>query len=264
MQEVKQYPNGTFSWADLTTPDPEGAKTFYSRLFGWTADDLPLPGDGVYTMHSLHGKNVAGSSGQQPGMEGMPAFWNNYISVDDLEATTNRAVELGATLVAPSFDVMDSGRMSVIQDPTGAMISFWYPVNHIGASLVNQPNTLTWTELHTRDAETAKAFYEGLLGWKGHTDESGYTMFINADGRNCCGMVVMDENYPPEVPPHWVPYFGVENIEDSLAKIKELGGTVIAGPIPASETMSIGLAMDPSGASFNLTQAEFYDAPPGY
>src|SRR5947207_15995285 len=100
MTERTQYAPGTFCWADVTTTDQEGAKAFYTGLFGWDVEDLPV-GDGVsYSMMRLDGKDVAAVSPQpeQQREAGVPPMWNNYVSVESADDAAQRAQELGATV----------------------------------------------------------------------------------------------------------------------------------------------------------------------
>src|SRR3954451_14211535 len=127
MGERTEYAPGTFCWTDLTTTDQDAAKAFYGGLFGWEADDIPVGDEMVYSMQKLDGKDVAAISPQPQMMRdaGAPPTWNSYVSVEDADAVTEKAKELGATVQAPAFDVMESGRMAVIQDPQGAFFMPW-------------------------------------------------------------------------------------------------------------------------------------------
>lgn len=264
MQIVTKYPHACFSWIDLSTTDAEAAKAFYSGLFGWHAVDLPLPDGGVYSMMQMQGYDVCGISQMQPEQQaqGMPPLWNSYINVDNLEAVTEKAAAAGATVIAPPFDVMDSGRMSVIADPTGAVVSFWEAKNHIGSQIVNQPNSLVWNEVATRDAEGAKAFYNTLFGWEHIYDtENDYHMFSN-NGRMAAGMLVMTEEWG-EIPPNWMVYFLVEDVNAMAAKVTELGGAVSVPPTEMGAGTFAVLA-DPQGAVFTVMQMTVVDPPPGY
>lgn len=262
-QVVKKYPHGTFSWVDLSSTDQSAAANFYKQLFGWSSVDVPIDADSVYTMFQIDGHTVAAVSAMQPEMQaqGMPSLWNSYVTVDDVEAVTKRAAEAGGTVIAQPFDVMGEGRMSVIQDPTGAVVSAWQPLSHIGASLVNIPGALNWNELRTPDAAKAGAFYSEVFGWTMQEDEgpNAYTMFVN-DGRLNAGMVEMDESWGP-MPPHWTPYFAVENTDAILEKAQELGGTVLvpAVDIPAGRFAAI---QDPTGATFSIIQSSQVDSVP--
>src|SRR4051812_3794329 len=126
MGERTSHPPGTVSWADLSTRDAGAAKQFYGDLFGWEFEDLPA-GDGIYSMARRGGLEAAAVSE----MPDQPPHWNVYITVEDADAAAARAAELGANVLAGPFDVMDAGRMAVIQDPTGAIVSAWEPRSSI-------------------------------------------------------------------------------------------------------------------------------------
>jgi uncharacterized protein len=155
MGERTGYTPGTFSWAELSTSEPDGAKRFYAALFGWDYDDRPIPDGSVYTMARRDGKEAAALYAAR---EGMPTAWATYVTVESADATAARARELGATVLAEPFDVLKAGRMAVIQDPTGAIVSVWEPRESIGATVVNGPGALTLTQLNTPDPEAAAAF----------------------------------------------------------------------------------------------------------
>ena len=161
MGKRSSYEQGTFSWVDLATPDAAAAKEFYGKLFGWSFEDVPVGDDGVYVMASVDGANV-GAISQAEG----PPRWNSYITVDDVDAMTEKADEAGATVHSKPFDVMDAGRMSVIQDPSGGVVSLWQAKDTHGAEVVNVHGALTWNDLMTYDVGEAAEFYAELLGWE--------------------------------------------------------------------------------------------------
>jgi uncharacterized protein len=252
MGERTQYSQGTFCWTDLTTTDQAAAKAFYSGLFGWEAADMPV-GEGVfYSMQRLGGRDVAAIS-PQPQMQrdaGAPPTWNSYVSVESADAAAERAKELGGAVHAPAFDVMQAGRMAVIQDPQGAFLFVWQPREHFGAQLVNEPGAFCWNELNTSDPEGAIPFYSGLFGWRIQPFEGSpepYFSIKNGDANNG-GIRELNQ---PGVLPHWLVYFGVENIDDGIAKVEELGGTNLAGPIDI-QIAKIAVVQDPQGAFFAL------------
>src|SRR6201995_2943035 len=167
MAERTQHPPGTFSGTDLNTTDQEAAKAFYSGLFGWEITDMPAGEDVVYSMAAVDGKWV-GAIWPQPQQQrdaGVPPAWNSCVTVADADATAAKAAELGANVHAPPFDVMDAGRMAVIQDPQGAWFLIWQTKDNIGAYLVNGPGALCWNELATPDMEGSANFYGELFDW---------------------------------------------------------------------------------------------------
>ena len=253
MGERTQHDPGTFSWADISTTDQAGAKDFYAGLFGWEADDQPVGDEAgtIYSMQRLRAKAVAAISPQpqQQADAGVPPMWNNYVTVASADAAAERASELGATVHAPPFDVLDAGRMAVIQDPQGGFFMVWEAKESIGAELVNEPGALCWNELAAPDLDRAVSFYGDLFGWTFQDLEQSpqpYRVIMNGERSNG-GIREPQEGEPP----NWSPYFAVEDIDAGLARLEELGGSKLMEPL------DIGLAKfapvrDPQGAMFQL------------
>jgi uncharacterized protein len=257
MAERDSYQPGTFSWAELLSNDTDGAKAFYTGLFGWTFEDRPIGDGGVYTMFSLGERHVGAlHAGQQ---EGMPPVWNSYVTVEDADATTEKAKELGANVLAGPFDVPDAGRMSALADPQGGVVSIWQPRDHIGAGLVNAPGAVTLNQLNTSDTEAAGKFYADLFGWDVREQEADglppYFGLFN-EGRLNGGMMDLPEGSP--APPHWLVYFGSEDVDASVASIRELGGQVLVEPMPIPGGR-IAVAQDPQDGIFALFDGRFDD-----
>src|SRR5678816_3366036 len=152
MQETPEYKPGTFCWVELATSDGEAAKSFYTQLFGWTFEDHPMGPDMVYTMLRRDGKDVGAlyklMSDQVA--QGVPPNWLSYVSVASADESTAKAKAAGATILKEPFDVMTVGRMSVIQDSTGAVFALWQAGDHSGAAIYNVPGSFCWNELMTR------------------------------------------------------------------------------------------------------------------
>ena len=259
MGERTQYTPGTFSWVDLTTSDQEGAKAFYSGLFGWTADDRPV-GDGMhYSMQQIDGKSVTAISAQpeQQREAGVPPLWNSYISVESANAAADRAQKLGATVHAPPFDVMDVGRMAVIQDPQGAFFMPWEAKQHHGASLVNARGALSWNELASVDPDASAEFYREMFGWKIEPFEGMQMTYLgiqNSEGHGNGGIRSAMENEPS----YWLVYFGADDAEADTARATELGATTLAPPTDIG-VGKIAVLQDPQGAVFALYAGRFDD-----
>lgn len=247
MPDRTEYSHGTPNWVDLQTSDQPAAKQFYGALFGWDYDDQPIPDAGVYSMSKLGDRHVAAIAPLPP-QQGIPPHWNSYVAVGDVDATAARVPDAGGTVIMPPMDVMDAGRMAIIQDPTGAMIGLWQAKNHIGAQKVNDPNTYTWNELHTPDVDKAAAFYGKVLGWEAVPFEGmDYTVFNN-EGQGVAGAMK-----PPMegIPPNWLVYFAVADTDATVAKASELGATVLAPPMDIAAGRIATLA-DPQGAVFSV------------
>jgi predicted enzyme related to lactoylglutathione lyase len=255
MGERSEYTPGTFCWAELATSDQDAAKAFYAGLLGWDTDDRPVGDGAYYSMQLVDGKPVAAIAGQpqQQRDAGVPPLWNSYVSVDSADAVAERAKELGATVHAPPFDVMTAGRMAVIQDPQGAYFMLWEAGDHFGAALVNTPGALVWNELQSPDLDASGAFYGELFGWQ-MADFPGmgdrYVSIRNGEANNG-GM----RDLTPPAPPSWLTYFGIDDVEAGIARVQELGGTKLVGPIDIG-IAKIAVVADPQGAVFALYAGE--------
>lgn len=251
MGQRDSYAPGTFCWVELATSDQAGACRFYGELFGWESEDRPV-GDGVfYSMQALDGRHVAAIAPQPQAQRdaGVPPLWNSYVAVEDADQTAARASELGGTVHAGPFDVFDAGRMAVIQDPQGAFFMLWQSVQHQGAGLVNAPGALCWNELSTPDMEGAAEFYGALFGWSVEQfpdSPDPYLGIRNGETQNG-GVRPLAEPMPPS----WLVYFAVADLDASLQRIGELGGGTMAGPIDI-QIARIAVAHDPQGAVFAL------------
>lgn len=253
MGERTQYAPGTFSWSDLTTPDQEGAKAFYSALFDWALDDVPIGEGRVYTMAKLQGKDVAAIS-EQPQQQreaGVPPAWQSFVTVESADASLERARELGGTVHAPAFDVFESGRMGVIQDPQGAFLCVWEPKEHIGAGLVNAPGALSWNELGSPDLDGSARFYGELFGWSIEPMEGADPPYLIISTRSGGSNGGIRAPAPPGTPPFWLVYFATDELAQTLDRVSELGGSALVDATDIG-IAKIAVAQDPQGAVFAL------------
>jgi hypothetical protein len=178
--------------------------------------------------------------------------------VEDLDSMPEKVKAAGGEVMAEPFDVMDAGRMAVIQDPTGAFLNLWEAKDNIGAGLVNVPGALTWNDLNTSDPDKAMQFYGELFGWdfqKVADDSTEYWVIMNG-GRSNGGVRPIDNSQPGEVPAHWLPYFACSDVEQARAKVEELGGRTFFGPMQVPQG-SFAVVGDPQGGAFALFSGEF-------
>jgi uncharacterized protein len=256
------YEPGTFCWTDLATTDPEEAKAFYGGLFGWEAVDTPAGEAGTYTMLSLDGDDVCALYELEPERRelGIPSHWISYVGVESADAVVERARELGGGASGGAFDVMEAGRMAVIQDPAGAVLAAWEPKAHAGARRVNDVGCMTWNELQSREPEKAATFYAELFGWETEPQEVegkvAYVTIQNAGSPN--GGIMPMTGAHGDAAPHWLPYFAVASCDAAIETARELGGKVLAGPIDVGAGR-IAVLMDPQGAAFAVFEGETDD-----
>ena len=257
--EMQSYEHGVPSWVDVGSPDPAAGAAFYSALFGWDVQEGP-PEAGGYAIAYLRGKAVAGM-GPLPDPY-VPPAWLTYVNVDSADEIAEKvAANAGHVFLAP-MDVLDVGRMAVFADPVGAVFGVWQPRTHIGAELVNEPSTFCWSELLTSDVEASKAFYGAVFGWGSLThahaedmpDALAYTEWQHG-GVSIGGLMLKPPFLAAEVPSHWVVYFAVVDTDQTAARAKELGGSVMVPPTDI-EPGRFAVIADPGGASFAVIAPE--------
>lgn len=239
-------------WVDFSSPDLDKSTSFYQTLFDWSGQSLG-PETGNYTMFRKNGKLVAGGG---PTMEpDQHPAWSTYFQSDDAGATAEAVRKAGGTAVVEPMAIFDAGSMAVFRDPTGAFFSIWQPGQHTGAELVNEVGAFCWNELYTPDVPRNIDFYKQVFGWEVAETEMGtgaYWLF-KVDGRDIAGgMDMKTVELPPEVPPHWLVYFTVADIEDTIAKVQQLGGQA-RGPMP-TPMGPFAVVTDSVGAVFGAIQ----------
>ncbi len=254
-----QYAPGTPCWFDLTTSKPQETQPFYSRLFGWTFEDQG-PDYGHYHWVRKDGHVVAGFIPKAPGMIEMPGGWTVYYSSDDAQADAGRIRELGGQVLVEPMQVGPQGHMLVAADPTGAVFGLWQPLEFGGSELKNEHGSMTWQEVNTRDAERALDFYMRLFGATSEaipleTMPGGVTYHtLKKDAREVGGILQMDaEHWPASIPPHWMPYFAVNDVGEAVRVAAGSGGTVSV-PSFDSPYGTISVLADPDGAEFSVVQ----------
>jgi predicted enzyme related to lactoylglutathione lyase len=278
MPERDGYIPGVPCWVDTSQPDPEAATRFYGGLFGWEFEDvMPAGSEAKYFIGRLAGKDVA-AVGSIP--EGAPemAMWNTYIWVDSADETASKVRDAGGSVVTEAFDVMDSGRMAVYTDPEGAGFCGWQAKEHRGAQLVNDPGTLNFNNLNTRDTEGAKKFYGSVFGWKtlgvgggtefwtvgGYGDhlEREYNPDIRKQTEEAGGPKGFEDvvaslvpigDDQPDTPPHWGVTFAVDDADAIAEKATQLGGKVVVPPMDAP-WVRMTVVADPQGATFTASK----------
>jgi len=256
MAEVTRHEPGQFCWPELATSDRPAAKAFYSSVFGWTADDRPAGPGVVYTMLKLHGLDVGAIYEQEKeeAARGVPPHWNVYVSVASADETAARARRLGGTILAEPFEVMDAGRMAVIQDPAGAVVCAWQGRRHGGARVVDEPGAMCWCELATTDPEKAGRFHAELFGWRLKPSGGDYTEFQRGV-QSIGGMMAITPEWG-DVPSHWLTYFAVGEVDGTASKAQKLGAQARLPPRDIPNVGRFAVLIDPQGAPFAIIRLD--------
>jgi predicted enzyme related to lactoylglutathione lyase len=253
---MPEYAPGTPSWVELSSPDTDASAAFYRDVIGWSTTEPGPPETGGYRMFQQGDQNVGGLMGHM--QDGQATAWSTYVSVADADEVAEKVKAAGGSVMLEPMDVMDIGRMAFFADPSGAVFGVWQPKSFAGADLVNEPGSLCWNEVLTRDAEANKSFYPAVFGWHaGRPSFAGapdtYTVWELA-GKPVGGMMQMtDGEVPADVPPHWSVCFAVTDCDATVAKARELGARLTVEPVDMPIGRFAGL-IDPQGASFTVMQ----------
>jgi predicted enzyme related to lactoylglutathione lyase len=250
MGERSGYTPGTFCWADLATPDAEGAKAFYGGLLGWEFVDRPAGDEAIYTMCQVRGRDVCAL---YQAREGQPSAWLQYIAVDSATHEAERIAAKGGTVHQQPFDVMSAGTMAVVADPQGAVFALWQAGESFGAQLVNEPGAMVWNQLNTTDLEAAVAWYADVFGWDIERSLDDYFGIRNQGSLNGGMMTIPAE--AGDVPPHWFVSFTVADDAAAMEGVAELGGQVMVPPAPI-DVGRFSVLRDPQGVFFGLYAGE--------
>ena len=247
-------PMGAPCWIDLMTSDVQRAREFYTELFGWTAGE-PSPEFGGYFMFFKDDVPVAGGMQAQPAQE-IPNAWSVYLATDDVRKTLAAAIDGGAKILVDAMDIADLGAMAMIADAGDAAIGMWEPRAFSGLTMLGETGTPAWFELHTRSYDDAVRFYRETFGWQTETagDTADFRYTNGTDGTTpFAGIMDATAFLPHGVPAHWSVYFGVDSADATIARLGELGGSVVQA---AEDTPYGRLATvtDPMGATFKLVQ----------
>lgn len=251
MPERSSYQPGEFCWSDMGTQDLDAMVSFYTSVFGWEAVDVAPPEAPVsYYMMRQNGKDVMAIGWKD---DPSPQTLGPYIATGDADATAAKAKGLGANVIVEPLDISDNGRMAVLQDPTGAVVSLWQAGTGIGATLRDEPGAMCWFELNTPDMAAAESFYTKLFGYSvedlGDEDIAYRVMTVAGlpeDRRSVAGIYDSDS-----LPRGWTVCVAVDDPDAHMARVRSGGGTVVSEP-EDTPYGRFALAQDPGGATFSV------------
>jgi uncharacterized protein len=259
-QMPEESARGRFVWYDLMTPDPEGAKPFYTAVMGWGIEVWDNPAM-QYTMWKVGDRTIGGimvmpaeaiAGGAKP-------HWLAYVAVPDVDATTARAQELGAKVMVPPTAIPTVGRFAVIADPQGALIAPYTPDKPRPEAEGKPPvGEFSWHELATTEPEAAFDFYHEIFGWEKTSamdmGEAGVYQMYGRGGPDLGGIYKKAADSPGV--PGWLHYGRVADLNAALEAVREKGGQVLNGPMEVPGGDMIAVLLDAQGGPFAIHQVK--------
>jgi predicted enzyme related to lactoylglutathione lyase len=254
---------GRFVWYDHMTTDVEAAKEFYSSVTGWGLQDWD-GGDSPYVMWTAEETPIGGVMELPAELRdrGVPPHWMAHVAVGDLDAVLQEVKTRGGAIHKPATEIPEVGRFAVVADPQGAALALFEPKEHpMPAPDRSRPGRIGWHELNTTDHASAWKFYSDLFGWK-HTssfdmgDMGDYFMFRHPeDGEENAMGGMSDVARHMNLPPHWLYYVNVPDLDAALQQVSAGGGQVLNGPMEVPGGGRIAQCQDPQGGAFALFTA---------
>jgi predicted enzyme related to lactoylglutathione lyase len=248
---------GRFVWYELLTSDPKAAIAFYTETIGWKTQPWE---NGDYTMWVGSQGPLGGTMKLPPeaAKMGAPPHWQANVGVADVDAAVAKAKKLGAKVYVEPQDIPKIGRFSVIADPQGATLSLFKGSEPMSLHDTGKHGEFTWNELLTNDKEAAFKFYQELFGWEQmHLHDMGPMgtyLIYGIGGKQLGGMFNKPKEMP--MPPAFVYYIEVDDLDAALARAKAKGAAVLNGPMEVPGGARIVQLKDPQGAAFAMHEAK--------
>lgn len=253
---MANVPRGRFVWYELMTTDPDAAQAFYGNVVGWTAEPW-MGGPEPYTVWKNGDSGIGGVMNlpDEAVQGGAPPHWLAHIAVPDVDASVERATSKGGTLYAGPMDVPTVGRFAVLGDPQGAVFAVFAPEGEApGHDGMARPGEFSWHELTTSDHQAAFDFYSDLVGWEktGEFDMGEMGMYqMYGQGEATYGGM-MDQPPGDPMPPRWLFYVRVADLDATIERVRNNGGQLLHGPMEVPGGDHVAICMDPQGAAFAL------------
>jgi predicted enzyme related to lactoylglutathione lyase len=241
---------GKFVWHEHVSTQPAKAQEFFKELLGWDYEVFK-PGKVDYAMITCGGQ-MHGGFPNVP--EGTPSHWAGNVQVESADDTVAKAKAAGGSVIVEPMDIPEVGRYTVLRDPQGAVIVAFQPS---GEGQFGQ-GVFVWDEIGTSDVDGAERFYGDVFGWTTKdmgADYGGYKIF-HRDPDDETGVGGLMVNPDSSMPTAWHPYVAVDDVDSTLTKTKELGGSVVLEAMDVPAVGRIAVIQDPTGAVLGIIKPE--------
>lgn len=243
---------GKFVWADLVTDDVPAARKFYGQLFGWTFRDL-----GGYTIAANDERPLCGLFQRpRPADPNAKPRWFGFISVGNVQRAEQAVTRAGGRVLAPPQRLPGRGEQAVFADAEGAIFGVVKSSAGDPGDFLPDPGDWIWMQLLSRDAQQASGFYRKVGGYEviENTSSNRLSDYVLASGGYARATVKAIPAREDQVQPTWLPFVRVNNVAESVAQARLLGGRVLIAPRPELFAGKVAVVADPTGATIGLLE----------
>ncbi len=241
------YANNAFCWNGIITTNIEATAAFFPEVLGWSVVKTEM--DGQEMLMFANG-DVPLAHLRGPQMDGEPSWWNNYLRVEDVDASAKAVAAGGGKILVPPTDIVP-GRFSTVTTPSGATFTLFRESGDDSANSAVGDGNVHWIDLHSKDIDADLAFLKGVLGFETQTMDmpNGPYHILDPDGAARAGAM---KGQHAEAPSMWMTWIQVANVDETLDRVGNHGGEVVG---PAWEAPGVGrmaIAKDPAGVVFGV------------
>jgi hypothetical protein len=242
---------GKVVWHDLLTEDPAAAKRFYGGLFGWTFRELDIGGGQTYTVIEHRGRGIGGLvDGRNINRDTNVSRWIPVLSVADIDAAVGVVRAGGGTVFQPPVEIPRRGRMAVVGDPQGAVLTLLQSADGDPPDRTPAAGDWLWNEIWTSDPEATLAFYRRLVpaftSASAGADDGDYR-YLTSAGTPRVGVLPKPVTGIRDT---WLSYVRVADPAATAAAAERLGGQVLLPPRENPLAGEVAILNDPTGAGF--------------
>lgn len=266
VEAQQQHAIGKVVWVDITVPDAGQLVSFYEAVIGWSSKGVDM---GEYQDFNMvlsdGGKTAAGVCHARGVNADLPPVWMPYVLVEDIKTKAAKVEAAGGKLVRPLVEYPDGTGMAAIRDPAGAVLTL-YQVGGSAAGMVGIGETpegqkppigsFVSIDLTVPDADVVRDFYETVIGWThSGVDMGGYQDYhmMMPGAKSPSAGICHARGTNADLPPKWMLYVLVEDLDRSLQTAEQMGGKRISEVRDYGEIRFCAI-QDPAGAVISLFQ----------
>jgi hypothetical protein len=231
----------------MVTSDLAKTVAFFPEVLGWSVTEMEMGGE-TATMFANKGTPIAHV--RTPQMDGEPTWWNNYLRVEDVDASAAAVTAAGGSVLVPGTDI-PPGRFATVTTPSGAAFSLFREASEDAANVPVEEGNIHWVELHSKDLAKDLAFLKGALGI-GSSEMAmpqGTYHILDPEGAMRGGALAGQH---PDAPSMWLAWVAVDSVDEALGRVERHGGTVVAKAWDMPGVGRLAIGKDPAGVVFGV------------